>query len=221
MIIRLIGPVIAALLGLFVLSYVVGDNLLYRLALHIFVGAMIGYAGGIIVRDVLLGMALPGLLSNPVSVVIPLTLGLLLLFKGLPRQAFVGNVSVAFLIGVGAAVAMGGALLGTVVPQVQATARALGSASLNAQRFGLLDGLMVVCGTVCTLLAFTFTASEPGSDGALWQKVLGVTARIGRFILVFAFGVAFAGVLTAALSVFIGRMHAFFDLALRALGLGL
>ena len=221
MILRLIGPVIAALLGVFVLSYVIGDNPLYRLALHIFAGAMIGYAAGIVVRDVLLGTALRGLLSNPNSVVLPLVLGLLLLFKGLPRQAFVGNSSVGFLIGVGTAVAIGGALLGTVVPQVQATARALSPDALAASRFGLLDGLMVVLGTVCTLLAFTFTASEPAGDGALWQRILGGASKIGRFILIFAFGVAFAGVLTAALSVFVGRMHAFFGLALRALGLGL
>ena len=221
MILRLLGPIVAALLGLFVLSYVIGDNPLYRLALHIFAGAMIGYAGGIVVRDVLLGVALPGLLSNPRSVVIPLVLGLLLLVKGLPRQAFVGNTSVGFLIGVGTAVAMGGALLGTVVPQVQATGRALSSASLAAQRFGLLDGLMVVVGTVCTLLAFSFTASDTAGEGAFWQRILGGAAAVGRVILIFAYGVAFAGVLTAALSVFVGRLHAFFGLVLRALGVGI
>ena len=221
MIIQILGPIVGALLGLFVLSYVLGDNPLYRLALHIFAGAMIGYAGGIVVRDVLMGLALTGLLSNPSSVVIPLVLGLLLLFKGLPQQAFVGNVSVGFLIGVGTAVAMGGALLGTLVPQVQATAGALRSSSLAAQRFGLLDGLMVVVGTVCTLLTFTFTASEPDGEGALWQGILGGAATVGRLILIVAFGIAFAGVLTAALSVFVGQAHVFFGLALRALGLGL
>ena len=221
MIIQLIGPIIAALLGLFVLSYVVGDNPFYRLALHIFAGTMIGYAAGIVVRDVLLRTALPGLLSNPSSVAIPLVLGLLLLFKGLPQQAFVGNTSVGFLIGVGTAVAIGGAVLGTVVPQVQATGRAMSPRALAASRFGVLDGLMVVVGTVCTLLAFTFTASGADGDSTVWQRFVGWAARIGRFILVFAFGVAFAGVLTAALSVFVGRMHAFFGLVLQALGLGL
>jgi len=220
MIVQLLGPVVAALLSLFILSYVIGDNPLYRLALHIFVGAMIGYAAGVIVRDVLLGVALPGLSSNPSSVVIPVILGLLLLFKGLPRQAFVGNVSLGFLIGIGTAVAIGGALLGTVVPQVQATARALTPASLAAQRFGLLDGLMIVVGTVCTLLAFTFTTTEPASEPVLWQRILGGAAMVGRLILVVAFGVAFAGVLTAALSVFVGQMDTFFSLVLQALGLG-
>lgn len=215
---ELVGPIIAAVLALFALSYLVGDNPLYRLALHIFVGVLIGYSFGVVVREVLLRMAFPTLISNPTAVVVPLVLGILLLFKGFPKQAFVGNFSVAQLIGVGAAVALGGALLGTLIPQVAATGRALSGASLTSLRFGLLDALMIVVGTICTLLAFTFAEPERRADGFTWRRIIDGAAWIGRVFLVFAFGIAFAGALTASLSIFVGRMQRLIDLALQAMG---
>jgi hypothetical protein len=216
---ELIGALIGAVLALFALSYLVGDNPLYRLALHIFAGVLIGYSLGVVVRDVLIRMAFPRLIATPSAIVVPLVLGILLLFKGFPKQAFVGNFSMGLLIGVGTAVALAGALVGTLGPQVEATGRALSAASLASFRFGLLDGLMIVVGTICTLLAFTFTQGEDDAVGLAWRRLIGGAAWVGRVFLVFAFGIAFAGALTASLSVFIGRMEHFINLARRAMGL--
>ncbi len=219
MISQLAGPIIGAILTLLILSYLIGDNPLYRLALHIFVGVLIGYSLGIVVRDVLLGMALSSLISDPISVLVPLVLGILLLFKGFPQQAFVGNLSVAYLIGVGTAVALGGALLGTLAPQVQATGQALSPTSLADLRFGLLDGLMIVVGTVCTLLTFTFVRGERQTKALTWRRIIDGLAWVGRQFLIVAFGVVFASALTASLSIFVGRMEQLIDLTLRLLGL--
>ena len=49
-----------------------------------------------------------------------LVLGVLLLMKLSPRTARLGNVTIAFLVGVGAAVAVGGAVMGTLIPQTRA-----------------------------------------------------------------------------------------------------
>ena len=114
------GLVAGAVLTLLIFSYLLGDNPLYRLAVHLFVGALVGYSFGIVFRDVLLDMVFAQLLDDPSVVVVPLVLGILLLIKGLPRHAYIGNSSVAYLVGVGSAVALSGALLGTIVPQVGA-----------------------------------------------------------------------------------------------------
>ena len=207
------GLVVGAVLTLLIFSYLLGDNPLYRLALHLFVGALVGYSFGIVLRDVLLGMVLAQLLTNPLAVV----LGMLLLFKGFPRQAYVGNFSVAYLVGVGTAVALSGALLGTLVPQVGATGRALSPASLASSRAGLLDGLLIVVGTTCTLMASAF-AARTHSDGrkrrglaGAWAQIVRLAAGIGRIFIIFAFAVAFAGALTASLSIFIGRIQYLID----------
>jgi len=126
------GLVAGAVLTLLIFSYLLGDNPLYRLALHLFVGALLGYSFGIVLRDVLRNIVLAQLSTDPLAVMVPLVLGILLLFKGFPKQAYVGNLSVAYLVGVGTAVALSGALLGTLVPQVGATGRAL---SLTSRAF--------------------------------------------------------------------------------------
>jgi len=216
------GLVMGAVLTLLIFSYLLGDNPLYRLALHLFIGALVGYSLGIVLRDILLGTVLAQLLTNPLAVVFPLVLGILLLFKGFPRQAYVGNFSVAYLVGVGTAVALSGALVGTLVPQIGATGQALSPASLQSSRTGLLDGLLIVVGTTCTLLGFAFTAQRERGVGGVWSLVTKLAAQVGRVFTIFAFGVAFAGALTASLSIFIGRIQylidVFTDVYLRLLG---
>jgi hypothetical protein len=205
------GLVVGAILTLLVFSYLLGDNPLYRLALHLFVGALVGYSLGIVLRDILLGMVLAQLLTNPLAVVVPLVLGILLLFKGFPRQAYAGNFSVAYLVGVGTAVALSGALLGTLVPQIGATGRALSPASLASSRGGLLDGLLIVVGTTCTLMVSAFAARKRQGLAGAWAQIVRLAAGIGRIFIIFALGVAFAGALTASLSIFIGRIQYLID----------
>jgi hypothetical protein len=205
------GLVAGAALTLLIFSYLLGDNPLYRLALHLFVGALLGYSFGIVLRDVLLGMVLAQLATDPLAVVVPVVLGILLLFKGFPRQAYVGNLSVAYLVGVGAAVALSGALLGTLVPQVGATGRALSRASLGSFRTGLLDGLLIVVGTACTLMVSTFAARRQGGLAGVWTQIVRLASGVGRIFLTIALGVAFAGALTASLSIFIGRLQYLID----------
>lgn len=219
MTLNLVGPLVASVLTLLILSYLIGDNPLYRLAVHFFIGILVGYSLGVVVKEVLLGMALPEL-SSSAMMVVPLLLGVLLFLKGIPRLSFVGNVSIAYLVGVGTAAALGGVMLGSMGPQLVATGQALDPASLESFRFGLLDGLMIVVGTVCTLLAFTYSASKTPGRPVLWRRIIiAGPARIGHVFLVFAFALAFAGALTASLSIFVARMDHTIRAVMQALGL--
>ena len=201
------GVVVGAALTLLIFSYLLGDNPLYRLTLHLFVGALVGFSLGIVFREVFVTMVLARLLTNPLAIVFPLVLGILLLFKGFPRQAYVGNFSVAYLVGIGTAVAISGALLGSMVPQIRATGRALSPDSLQLSRAGLLDGVLIVVGTTCTLMAFTFTAQGQRGLAGAWARIVKALAWVGRVFIIFAISIAFAGALTASLSIFIGRIQ--------------
>ncbi len=209
-IVEAIGAPLGAGLTLLILSYLVfGDNPLYKLALHIFVGALVGYSFGVVVREIVLTLLK---LPNERLLLIPLAMGLwLLAFKGTPRLAYVGNFAVAYLVGVGAAVALGGALLGALVPQVAATARALSGDSL-------VDGLLIVVGTICTLMAFNFAVPKQGGITGAWGRGVGLLAWLGRIFLIFAFGVVFAGALTASLSILVGRVQYIIDFLVNLLG---
>lgn len=212
----LIGSVVGAVLTLLVFSYFLGDNPLYRLALHLFVGALVGYSFSIVLR-VVIDLVWNQLRQNPL-VVLPLAFGLLLLFKYFPRRAYIGNFPMAYLVGVGAAVAVGGALLGTLVPQIGATGRALDPGSWGLYRLWGGDPALILLGTIFTLLAFTFTAQGEQGLAGLWSRVIRVSGGIGRFFLVVTFGLAFAGAVTASLSIFIGRVQDVFE-AFMAIGL--
>jgi hypothetical protein len=213
------GLVLGTVLTLMTLSYLLGDNFFYRLALHIFIGTLVGYSLGVVLRDILFGTVLTQLNNNPISVVVPVVLGILLLIKGLPKQAYIGNFSVAYLVGVGAAVALSGALLGTLVPQVEAAGRALSPASIASFWMGPLDGLLIVVGTICTLMAFNFTARQRQGSTGLWARIVKTVAWLGRGFLLFAFGVAFAGAVTASLSIFTGRVQYLIDAFSSILGI--
>jgi hypothetical protein len=230
---EVIGMVVGAALTLVIFGYLLGDIPLlgslfksaYRLALHLFVGALVGYSFSIVVREVGGKMVMAPLFANSMGIiVVPVMIGLLLFFfkaiaivPALRRFAYVGNFFLAYLIGVGVAVALVGALRGILVPQVVATGRALSFDSLNLLYLddwsSLAQGLTIVFGTICTLLAFDFTLAQKRWEltGTLgW--IVGALGQIGRWFLIFAFGVAFAGALTASLSIFIGRIQYLIDL---------
>jgi hypothetical protein len=209
----LIGIVTGAVLTLLILSYVLGDNPLYRFALHLFIGALVGYSLGVALRLLLTNLFDP-LLQREYIIVVPVILAVFLLLKGLRRYAYLGNLSVAYLVGVGAAVALSGALFGTLLPQVEATGRAFAASPRLWAR-----PLIVLVGSATTLMAFTFLGRQARSGvGSLWARVVAVGAWIGRWFLVIALGVTFAGAVTAALSVLIGRVQHLIDATLRLLG---
>lgn len=195
---EMLGLIVGAGLTFLIFTYLLGDNFLYRLALHLFIGLLLGYTLGIVL---LFGIEVLGrLASGEHLMVIPVILGILLLMKGFRRYAYIGNFSVAFLVGVGTAVALSGALLGTLVPQIRATGHALSGSD------GQVQGLVIVGGTLCTLLAFDFTLTAKKQAGLVGAATK-IVRFVGRVFLIIVFGVAFAGALTASLSIFIGRIQ--------------
>ena len=126
---NLITGGISFLLTLMVLSYLIGDNPVFRVAVYIFIGVSAGYVAVVAWHQVLyprlIVPLLAGSMADRLLALIPLVLGLLFLFKLSPRTARLGNPSMAFLVGVGAAVAIGGAVLGTLFPQTRASMNAL------------------------------------------------------------------------------------------------
>lgn len=201
----LIGIWLAALLTIIVYTYLLGDNFLYRLAEHLFVGSAAGYAVVVAYHSVLRPKLFARLGMGGLVYLLPLILGLLLLTKGRLRLAWMGNIPLAFLFGVGAAVAVGGAFLGTIQPQVYYTMVSLNPA--DYAQYGweyVIDGLIIFIGTVGTLFYFHFSA---GKDGKSRPGFVGFWARLGRWVIIIAFGAIFASAAMARLSVLIGRVQ--------------
>lgn len=162
-------------LTLMVFSYIIADNFLYRLAVYVFVGLAAGYVTVVTVEGVLLPWFRATLLSGSTGQIligaIPLLLGLLLLFKLSPRYARLGNLAMAFIVGVGAAVALAGAIVGTLLP--------LASATSNSVRDDVLNGFLIFLGVSSTLLYFQYLARRAPTN-TIATTTIATTAVIGR-----------------------------------------
>ncbi len=206
---ELLGLVIGALITVALGSYLIGDNIIYRWMLAILVGVGVGYALGVVLHYLwwdwfFKGMREAQTLVSRIRYVVPMLLGALLLLKAFPRIAHWGNVSMGAMLGVGAAVAVSGALLGTLIPQIEVTGMAMVSED------SVFLGILSIAGTICALFVFT---SFPFHK---WPRVLRMTItgiqNVGRFFIIIGLSMAFAGAITSALTLLVDRLWDFVKL---------
>jgi hypothetical protein len=210
--VELISGGISFLLTLMVMSYLIGDNPAFRLAIHVFIGISAGYAAAVTWHQVLVNRLFTPLVngspSDRLMLVIPLVLGILLLLKLSPRTTRLGSPAMAYLVGVGAAVAIGGAVLGTIFPQSIISMQALDLSQAGEYWLErLMEGLIMLVGTISTLAYFHFGARATPA-GNQRPRLVKLLSWIGQAFIAITFGVLFAGVFIASLTAFIGRIHA-------------
>jgi hypothetical protein len=141
---------------------------------------------------------------------VPLALSWLFLTKMSPGLARWGNLPVAYLIGVGAAVAVGGAVTGLIFPQAE-TSMNLFDLEVPRQRglnlgFYLVNGGITLVGTLTTLAYFHFGARSTASPADQRQPWIEELAKIGQVFIAVTLGFFFAGALMAALAALIERL---------------
>lgn len=202
----LIGGVLAFFFTVALLSYLIGDNPLYRVALHLFIGVSVGYVALVVIYQALLPRLFQPILNGVTQgnwlvvglAAMPLVLFILLLLRLSTRFRGIGNFAVAFMIGVGTAVAIGGAVTGTLIPQIAATSNL---------RAGFIDGVIVVIGTVTTLLYFQFWVRGRAATGdAERVALIRYTGYVGQGFLMLTLGVIYGGMILSGLAVLSERL---------------
>jgi hypothetical protein len=192
------------ILTLMVFSYLLGDNFLYRLAVAIFTGLAAGYITLVTVESVLLPWLNGTLLSAETTLasraigIVPFILGALLLLKTSPRLGRVGNLAIAFIVGVGTAVALVGAISGTLLPLTNATS--------SGVQFNVLNGFLIFLGVACTLVYFQYLARRR-PDGRIRRGALAqVMSAVGQIVIVITLGAIYAGAILTSLTIFSERV---------------
>ncbi|MGH2582105.1 MAG: hypothetical protein ACRDFQ_04330 [Anaerolineales bacterium] len=218
-----VGLLVAALVTLLTLSYAFGDNRFFRIVLYLFVGVAAGYAGAVAIEDIVLPYLIfplfDILVGNPSIDLIELSirgsLSILLFTKLFRRTARLGNPATAFLTGVGAALAVSGAIQGTILPQI---ASASGTFNVAAFQFALqsgyygesiqiiLEGVVLLLGTVSALAYFHFGAKTRGAHEPSRSAIIETLAWIGSIFIAISLASLFSGVLQAALGALIERI---------------
>jgi hypothetical protein len=224
--IELFSALVGLILTLMVFSYLIGDNPLFRIAVYLFIGVASGYAATVIWHYVLVPKLFQPLTARDPNqlllAIVPLMFSLSLLTKLSPRISWIGNFAMAVLVGVGAAAAVGGALLGTVVPQVQASIdafdwRAAGSGAVAVRM--LFEGTVMFFGTVLTLASFHFSARRSADGSPQRNSILEWIAWLGRIFVAITLGVLFAGVYMAALTAMIERLSSMINFIRQLFGI--
>jgi hypothetical protein len=151
---------------------------------------------------------LSGMSVQQAVLAVPLLLSGLLLMKAWPPLTRLGMPAMGFLVGIAAAVAIGGAVNGTLFPQVNATIAAFDVQKFNAPE-SLLNAGLILGGVVTTLVYFHFGA-RTRPDGSIRRfGIIEFIAFLGSIFLAITLGVLFAGVYSAALTALIERLHFF------------
>lgn len=212
----MITGIVAFLITLMILSYLIGDNPLFRIAVYFFVGISAGYVAAVSIRQVLWPDLLQplyqgllfGISVQQAVLAVPLLLSGLLLMKAWPPLSRLGMPAMGLLVGAGAAVAVGGAVTGTIFPQVNATITDFEITRVTSPE-SLLNAGLILVGVVTTLVYFHFGA-RTRTDGSVRRfGLIELVAFIGSIFLAVTLGVLFAGVYSAALTAMIERLHFF------------
>lgn len=219
----ILGLSIAGILTLLTLSYVIGDNPLFRGSIYLFIGVSAGYVAAIAIDEIIWPQLIfpiqAWLLATPVldlpELIIRLLLSLLLLTKLFPRIAVLGNPVSALLVGIAAALALGGAVQGTLLPQLGASSSIFDIASLKLALQGgyflesgglILDGFIILLATISTLAYFHFGAKDQGQSAPARSVFVDALGWLGKIFIPVTLATIFSGVLLSSLSALIERL---------------
>ena len=210
----LIAGIVAFIFTVMIFSYLIGDNPLFRIATYFFVGVSAGYVASVAFWQVLgprlFNPLMSGTPNEQTLAMIPLALGVLILMKASPRLSKLGSPAMAYLVGASAAVAIGGAVIGTLLPQMLATINFFdlrAAATSNILVEVIVNGSLILAGAVTSLVYFHFGA-HPLQDGSIRRmRLVELLAWFGRIFIAITLGVIFAGVYSAALTAFIERIN--------------
>jgi hypothetical protein len=205
------------LLTVMVLSYLIGDNVFFRLAAHLFIGLTAGYLAVLIIHHILIPYLITPLAAGSWSeglwLAIPSLLILLLLLSQVPKFAGTGTVPLAFLVGLTAAIAIGGAVFGTLIPQAKLLIDSFEPVfwfTTSARPWlGIMDSEIMLIGAVSTLSFFHFGRKWRIDKKAQEMErplVLEIMSKVGQVFIGITLGAIFAGIFSSALLALIDRI---------------
>lgn len=191
-----IDTAIAGLLTLAILSFLYGDNPIYKMAESLLIGVSIGYTLVIVWSTTLYDLLFRPLFADAeLALLIPLILGLMMFGRFHKRTSKFSRLPIAVMIGSGAGVAIPAMLEARTLKQMSATVMPLADPSGMPD----LSAVVIILGVLCTLCYFYFSREHKG--------VLGLSAKVGTYFLMIFFGTTFGYTVMSRMSTFIGRME--------------
>jgi hypothetical protein len=201
----LVGEFLAFILTIMVFSYIIGDNPVYRIAVHAFLGVAAAYMTVITLQGVIYprlilvyeAAANQGDFAGALILAVPFILAIFMFLRASTTLAPIGNFVIALMVGVGSALAVAGAIMGTIIPQVQAS-------------WGETDNLLVwvpsVLGTTLVLLYFLYIGRNNAAGKGERPRLLLPITWAGQGFLTVALAALYVGTLAATFTLLIDRV---------------
>lgn len=218
----LIAGWVAFVLTLMVFSYLLADNFLYRIAVHILVGAAAAYIAITAVVDVIipwvdatvLADANDSTITMPVRAMgmLPIVIALMLLLKSSPRLAYIGNFGMLVVVAIGTGVALVGATIGTIIPEIRASGQSI-------DREETLNGVLLILGTISTLAYFQYISRKrPTDEVAVPILPIRILGTIGQGFIVITLGALYAQAILTSMTIFDGLIRTQIEFLLQRIG---
>ena len=196
---RTIGIWVAALFTLFIMSFLLRDNPMYKIAESVVVGVsaaywmVVGFWTTLIPN--LLGKLFPGWIKSwampgldvkaELLYAIPLILGVMLLWRLSPKGSWISRWPLAFIIGTTAGIRLMGFIHADFLSQIRNTITTIwvNDAGGSFIFWESLKNLVLVIGVLSAIVYFFFSIEHKG--------FVGKTAKLGIWFLMVTFGAAF------------------------------
>lgn len=217
---RTIGTWVAALMTLFVFSFLYRDNPLYKFAESTVVGVSAAYwmvvafwstlipnLFGVLFPEWIQSWAQPGL--SPVYVefwqlsIIPLILGGMLLWRLMPSGGWISRWPLAFIIGATAGMRLIGFLQADFISQINNSILPLIVFEGGFQFWQTVRNLLIVLSILACLVYFFFSFEHKGAVGQV--------SRVGIWVLMITFGAAFGYTVMGRIALLAIRFEFLFD----------
>jgi lipoprotein signal peptidase len=183
-----LGTLIAAILTLFIFSFLYKDNPFYKFAEYLLVGISVGYFIVISIKTTVVPkLIFPIFREGDLLYLIPGILGFFMFLRFLPKLAWLSRISMALIIGAGAGVSIPAMMQAQIFAQMKAS---MGS-------YASINNIIVVLAVITTLSYFFFSREHKGA--------LGTSAKIGVFFMMLFFGATFGYTVMSRVTLLIGR----------------
>jgi len=218
---RTFGIWMAAFFTLAIFSFLYKDNPLYKIAEAVVVGVSAGYWMVVGFWDVIVpnlmakllpGMVqstfMPGLETHGVDLqyLVPLVLGIMLIWRLVPHGAWISRWPLAFIIGTTAGIRLVGFIEADFLSQINNSIVPLYVTDPLTGDFSFGDSLrnlLLVIGVLTCLVYFFFSIEHKG--------IVGKTARVGIWFLMVTFGAAFGYTVMGRIALLAIRIEFLFD----------
>ncbi len=204
----ILGAWVATGLTLLIFSFLYKDNPLFKLAEHLYVGVSVGYVIVKTYDTVIVHLVVKPIVENgEYALFIPVGIGMLMLTRYVPKAAWMSRYAFAFIVGMGAGLAIPRTISSFILKQVEDTIRPLLSiAGSDGITFSMnllnpasnLNAVIILLGVSSVLFYFFFSIEHSG--------VGKVVARTGIIFLMISFGAGFGYTVMARMSLLIGRL---------------